>query len=67
MVRDCIVGVVVEETAAGDHGSRTIIFDDEAWFDFYSSQTLNQGKFFELTGVNALYRTMRETAVCYEA
>lgn len=65
MVREYIAGVVIE--GGEGKGTQAIIFEDETWFDFYSSQTLNQGTFFELKGVDALYRTMRQTAVCYEA
>jgi hypothetical protein len=61
-----IAGVVLEDGSSRT-GERAIIFDDDTWCDFYSSQKLNEATFIDLTGINALYRSMRETAVCYNA
>ena len=67
MNREAIAGVVLVDPTGEFRGERAIIFDDDAWYDFYSCQSLNSGTYIELTGVNALYRSMRETAVCYNA
>lgn len=67
MMREYIAGVVLADPNGGFSVERAIIFDDDAWYDFYSCQSINDGTYIELTGVNALYRSMRETAVCYNA
>jgi hypothetical protein len=62
-----IAGVVLGDPTGAVQGDCAFIFDDDAFYDFYSCQTINEGCYIELTGVNALYRSMRETAVCYNA
>jgi hypothetical protein len=67
MLRDFIAGVVIEDGQGLEGVDRAIIFDDDTWYDFYSCQQISGDTFIELSGVNALYRSMRETSMGFNA
>ncbi|MEO8218524.1 MAG: hypothetical protein ABI718_15725 [Acidobacteriota bacterium] len=68
MLRERIAGVVVElPVAQPGNNELALIFDDDAFYDFYSSQEISDGIYIQLSGADAYYRYVRDVAVTYNA
>ena len=64
---DQIAGVVVDVAMPGTDAGVSFIFDDDTWYDFYSSQEISDTAYIQLAGSDAMYRYVRDAAVCYNA